>query len=206
MAKLRTFPAPFEPLTAARRRRSLLAALAERPDPSADVRVFGYGGLMWNADFPHAEVTPARLEGWRRSMCVWSALARGTPQKPGLALGLQPDGVCEGLAFRIAKADVDGALPKIWQREMWTDVYRPTWVSLTVGDGIVSAITFTANVESLQFAGDINDDAAVAHIAAATGERGRCRDYLANTVAELRALDIEEPALDTLLRRVDAVR
>jgi cation transport regulator ChaC len=42
-------------------------------------------------------------------------------------------------------------------------------------------------------------------IAAAHGEFGSCREYLANTVTELAVLGIEEPGLTALLQEVDAI-
>ncbi len=37
------------------------------------------------------------------------------------------------------------------------------------------------------------------------GRLGSCRDYLANTVAELAVLGIDEPGLTALLQEVDAI-
>ena len=52
--------------------------------------VFGYGSLMWNPGFATPETQPARLHGWHRAFCIYSEHYRGTPQKPGLILGLPP--------------------------------------------------------------------------------------------------------------------
>jgi len=201
---MRSFAKPFTPLSEPARRRSREAALAEAPRPRGDVWIFGYGSLLWDAPFPHGEAVPARLTEWRRAMCVWTALARGTPDLPGLSLGLLRGGDCDGMAFRIAKADLDAALPIIWQREMWTDIYQPTWVDLTIDGSKTAALTFTVNQASRQFAGDLGPDRIVEHIALAHGERGPCRDYLANTVAKLHAMGITDSYLEDLQDAVAA--
>lgn len=180
------------------RLQSCIDTLAQGPEGQDDLWLFGYGSLLWDATFPHGEAVTARLTGWRRAMCVWTALARGTPDVPGLSLGLMPGGVCHGLAFRIGAADRAAALPMIWEREMWTDVYRPVWVDVEIAGTRATALTFVTNEASRQYAGGLSQEQIIAHIAVARGERGTCRDYLAKTVAKLRCLDMADSDLEKL--------
>ncbi len=179
--------------------------LAERPG-AGDVWVFGYGSLMWRPCFAYAERATAVLASYRRTFSAWTLKARGTPAAPGLGLALEEAvGSCHGVAYRLAAGEIPAGLAALWEREMLTSIYLPRWLTLTVDGGTISAITFVADKSNVQYAGPLPVDEQAAIIAAAHGELGSCRDYLANTVVELAALGIDEPDLAALLQQVDAI-
>ena len=66
--------------------------------------VFGYGSLMWRPGFAYVRRCKALLRGWRRSLCVYSHVYRGSPERPGLVLGLDRGGACPGVAFEVDAA------------------------------------------------------------------------------------------------------
>src|SRR5262245_41671716 len=82
-----------------------------------DLWVFGYGSLMWRPGFEFIEQVPARLIGEHRALCVYSFDHRGTPEKPGLVLGLDRGGACRGIAFRVAMAQRDFTIEYLRARE-----------------------------------------------------------------------------------------
>ena len=56
---------------------------------------------MWRLGFEFLEQSTARLNGYYRVPCIFSHHHRGTSTIPGLVLGLDNGGVCDGIAFRI---------------------------------------------------------------------------------------------------------
>jgi cation transport protein ChaC len=94
----------------------------------SDLWVFAYASLIWRPEFEHAEERFATIHGYHRALKMWSRLNRGTPDCPGLVFGLLHGGSCKGMVFRIPQAQVAGALPALWEREMPNGVYDPKWL------------------------------------------------------------------------------
>lgn len=171
-----------------------------------DFWVFGYGSLIWNPGFPHVEVRSGLLTGYHRHFCVYSHRYRGTPECPGLVLGLDQGGTCEGLVFRVPAAEAVEVMQYLDEREMVTGVYLPGWHEVATENGAVSAITFVADPEHEQYSGRLPQEELIRLVVQGQGERGSCRDYLQNTVHHLEALGLHDPYLSELLREVDARR
>jgi glutathione-specific gamma-glutamylcyclotransferase len=193
-------------LTQEEREASLKEALA-RYAPGEEAWVFAYGSLMWNPALEFAEASTCHVEGWRRSFCFWVPLGRGTPELPGLMLALESGGSCEGIAYRIAPNQVRSELAILWNREMLAGIYQAVWVPTKLRDGrIVNAVTFVVDPSHCQYCGDLPIERAAHHIAFAEGRRGACRDYLANTAAHTRALDIHDAYIERLVDLVAGLR
>ena len=65
----------------------------------------------------------ALLRGWRRRLCIYSHVYRGTPDRPGLVLGLDQGGACHGVAFRVEAALREATVRYLRERELVTAVY-----------------------------------------------------------------------------------
>src|SRR5258708_26449373 len=76
-----------------------------------DLWVFGYGSLIWRPGFEYAERSPAHIIGMHRSLCIYSFDHRGTPERPGLVLGLDFGGACPGLAYPVTAPRPLATLP-----------------------------------------------------------------------------------------------
>ena len=102
--------------------RSLKAALAERTmnDP---VWMFGYGSLIWNPLFAFAERRVAKVRGYHCGFYLWSRINRGSPERPGLILGLDRGGSCGGVAYRLHANAVAEEFKLLWRREMLVGTY-----------------------------------------------------------------------------------
>ena len=98
-------------------RDALLPPCAPELDADGHLYVFGYGSLIWKPGFPHDGTHPALLRGFHRRFCLWSRLYRGTPEAPGLVLGLDRGGACRGLAFRVPGVEAPEVLDYRQDRE-----------------------------------------------------------------------------------------
>lgn len=185
------------PLTDDELARSLASIMARRR-AAGGVWLFAYGSLIWNPTFDHVETRLARVVGWHRRFCLWTRLGRGTPQRPGLMLGLERGGSCGGVVYRIDDAAVDGELELVWRREMVTGAYRPTWVRARTALGPVDAIAFVIERRHERYAGKLPDADVASTLADAHGPLGTCRDYLVQTATNLTRLGIGDPHLDRL--------
>lgn len=66
---------------------------------------FAYGSLIWNPEFEFEERHKVRIDGYHRAFCINSHTYRGTPEHPGVVLGLDEGGSCEGIAYRVKAGD-----------------------------------------------------------------------------------------------------
>src|SRR5688572_29575270 len=123
-----------------------------------DLWIFGYGSLIWKPDFEFAERRPARVHGWHRALKMWSRINRGTPERPGLVFGLLSGGSCQGMVFRVPKAEGAVVLQRLWAREMMTGVYDPRWLACHSSQGAVSALAFTLSRKSPNHTGVLGDE------------------------------------------------
>ena len=178
-------------LTDEQRAKSLAATLAH-PRASRPAWIFGYGSLIWKPEFEFAERRIGAVRGYHRQFCFWVKRFRATPEAPGLMLGLEPGGVCRGVAYRLHEHAEQETLRKIWAREMLAGIYLPRWVDVRTEGGAVQAITFTINRHHERYAGKLPDDTVVEALAQACGHVGSCAEYLMETVAHLEELGIRD--------------
>lgn len=172
-----------------------------------DVWVFGYGSLMWRPDFAFVEEMTARLGGYHRALCHYSVEYRGTPERPGLVLGLDRGGSCVGRAFRVAAMDVPDAIAALHAREMPRGSYVPKWLSVSLKDGRkVSALAYVVRRDHELYTGPLTIERIVELVLAGHGQRGACLEYVRNTVAHLDAMGIKDGTLHRVLRAVEAAR
>jgi glutathione-specific gamma-glutamylcyclotransferase len=174
------------------------------PPPDRDFWVFGYGSLMWHPGFPHLEVRPGHLFGYHRHFCVSSHVYRGTPDSPGLVLGLDRGGSCRGLVYRAPAAEAEAVMDYLYEREMITGVYTPRWLEVRSEPQPVTAISFVVDPEHEQYTGRLTLEQSLERVLQGVGERGACLEYLRNTVHHLRALGLRDRPLERLLKQAEA--
>jgi glutathione-specific gamma-glutamylcyclotransferase len=173
-----------------------------------DLWVFGYGSLLWQPGFAFMERVPARLIGAHRALCVYSFVHRGTPEQPGLVLGLDRGGACRGIAFRVAAADRPATLGYLRGREQVTKVYRESVRSVWLeGDPQqrVPALCYVVDRGHPQYAGRLTLAQQLHYIRQGHGQSGPNRDYVLETVHALEALGYRESELHLLAERLKGV-
>ena len=180
------------------------SAFDPAPTPDTVRWVFGYGSLMWRPDFAHIDRQPAYLAGAHRALCIYSHVHRGTPERPGLVLGLNRGGACRGVAFKVADAAWTDVLAYLRAREHATMVYRECVRPVRLADRgeTVMALCYVADRRHRQFAGDLPLETMVATIVDSTGQSGANVDYVLNTAAHLAEIGVADPKLFALARRL----
>ena len=173
-------------------------------EPNSDVWLFAYGSLIWNPIFKFVDRRVGSVYGFHRRFCLWTPLGRGTPDNPGLVLGLDRGGSCRGIVFRIAAADVLSELLLVWRREMVVGSYIPRCVKVSDGTQNLRAIAFVVNRYHPSYASNVSLETTVDSIATARGQLGSCADYLIQTVNGLLVLGIKDKQLLLLRDRVVA--
>ena len=171
-----------------------------------DLWVFGYGSLMWRPGFEFEERTLATIRGYRRALCVYSHVHRGTPERPGLVLGLDRGGSCKGVAFRVAADRADGVIAYLRAREQVTMVYREIRARTTIADGRdVTALAYAVDRTHAQYAGALDLPMLERFVSQGAGVSGPNPDYVHNTYEHMRELGINDPVLATLVERLSAI-
>jgi cation transport protein ChaC len=169
-----------------------------------DLWVFGYGSLMWRPGFDFAERQRAFVCGYHRSLCVYSHVHRGTKERPGLVLGLDRGGSCNGVAFRVDRAAAQATRVYLRAREQVTLVYREISVRSRLADGrIVEALCYVADRSHAQYAGRLEKSELVRLVTQGEGVSGKNKDYIKNTQAHLAELAIRDEILEWLVRSLD---
>lgn len=195
-------------LTEAERAASLAGLMAARPAGGRGLWVFAYGSLIWNPAMHFAERRFARVHGWHRSFCLSTAAGRGTPEVPGLVLGLDRGGACAGAAFRIEDEMAGEELAILWRREMLSGSYKPRWLAVRDdrGEAFGHAIAFTIRREGAWYAGGLDEDEVIRRLARATGPLGSSAEYLFHTRDGLRLLGIRDRRIERLAAEVEKAR
>jgi len=184
---------------------SLTAMMKARPK-GAGWWVFAYGSLLWNPLFPFAEARPSILRGLHRRFCLRSLASRGTPDLPGLVLGLDRGGACTGVAYRLPAPVAMDELHLLWRREMVVGAYRPRWVRVRSGEREIHALTFAVRHAHPQYAGRLSLEEEARIIAGAKGAFGSSLDYLERTRVALVTHGIIDPYLEGIAARVAVLR
>ena len=165
-----------------------------------DVWIFGYGSLIWRPEFEFTEKRHTLLHGYHRSLCLWSRVNRGTPEKPGLVFGLDAGGSCRGMSYRLPTDNLEATMQALWKREMPSGAYIPRWLNCRTEQGPITALAFTMNRNTDAYVRDLPKERLLEIVRSAHGSYGPCIDYVLETADALIRHDIVDKQLLDLAR------
>ncbi len=171
--------------------------------------IFGYGSLVWRADFPFAERRPARIEGFARRFWQGSTDHRGTPAAPGRVVTLipRPGASCFGMAYRVAPAQADAVLVHLDHRERGG--YARSAVSLCFpehGAAEADGLVYLATPENPNYLGPAPLESIAHQVRGATGPSGANVEYVVELAAFLREHGAEDEHVFALAELVVSPR
>lgn len=104
-----------------------LAGMLEAARRDGELRIFGYGSLVWRPDFEHTEALPARVPGYVRRLWQANPDHRGTPAAMGRVCTLAPavpsllidgeEACAHGTVFCVPLAAAERVLMNLYFRE-----------------------------------------------------------------------------------------
>ncbi len=179
-----------------------------------DVWVFGYGSIVWKADFPYEERRPACIHGWDRRFWQGSTDHRGVPGQPGRVVTLirDPGGVCWGAAYRVAAAQSADVITHLDHRERGG--YDRVTVDIHFGhfehvehneqrEQSVVGVTYFATPDNPNYLGEARLEDIAAQILVSAGPSGTNLDYLLELEAALSAMQTPDEHVSAITRHLD---
>lgn len=159
-------------------------------DGHQQVWLFGYGSLIYKADFPYLERRPASITGWTRRFWQGSHDHRGTPMAPGRVATIVPqaDAICDGMAYLITPE----VFAHLDHREKNGYLRLSTTITFDDGSG-TEGLVYIANEENAAFLGAASELDIARQIARSAGPSGPNSEYLLHLARALRELGKSDP-------------
>jgi len=169
------------------------ATLLERKSPGP-LWIFAYGSLIWKPAFVAVEHRRATAFGWHRSFCLELKRWRGSPQQPGLMMGLQRGGRCDGVIYRLPDGHHVEQIGRLLRREIGGQEEMRTvrWITVKTERGKLRALTFWAGPTGLDYNVKLPLIRVAQILARACGHIGSDAAYLYQTVSKLEELGIRD--------------
>ena len=153
------------------------------------VWLFGYGSLIWKADFPFIERRPASIAGWVRRFWQGSHDHRGTPEAPGRVATIVPaaDAICHGMAYLVTPEE----FAHLDHREKNGYLRLPIDMRFD-GGGSEKGLVYIARHDNAAYLGEASELDIARHIAGARGPSGPNVEYLVHLAHALRDMGHED--------------
>jgi cation transport regulator ChaC len=176
--------------------------LMDKFDGHHSVWLFGYGSLIYKADFPYLQRRPASIAGWTRRFWQGSHDHRGTPEAPGRVVTLieEAGAICHGMAYLITPE----VFAHLDHREK--NGYLRLAIPITFEDGEIEGLVYIATPDNIAFLGAASEQDIAAHIARSAGPSGPNSDYLNHLASALRELGRHDQHVFDIERHLAALR
>lgn len=173
-----------------------------RFDGRESVWLFGYGSLIFKADFPFLEQRPAEIRGWQRRFWQGSHDHRGTVETPGrVATLIEASGAsCKGMAYLIS--------PTVFEHLDFREKngYLRFLTTMTFDNGEhAEGLVYIATPENSAFLGPAAERDIARQIANARGPSGPNDEYLLRLADALRALADPDPHVFEIERHLKTI-
>ncbi|GGB83994.1 gamma-glutamylcyclotransferase [Pseudoduganella buxea] len=155
----------------------------DRFDGHHSVWLFGYGSLIYKADFPYLERRPASIAGWTRRFWQGSHDHRGTPEAPGRVATIVPaaGAICHGMAYLVTPEE----FTHLDHREK--NGYLRLAIDIRFdGGGTEEGLVYIARHDNAAYLGEAPELEIARHIARAQGPSGPNAEYLLRLAQALR--------------------
>jgi cation transport protein ChaC len=161
--------------------------LMDQFDGQHSVWLFGYGSLIYKADFPYLQRRPASVANWTRRFWQGSHDHRGTPEAPGRVVTIieQAGAICHGMAYLVTPE----VFAHLDHREK--NGYLRLAMPMTFEDSdshSVLGLVYIATPDNTAFLGEASEQEIARHIARSAGPSGPNSDYLNHLANALREL------------------
>lgn len=163
------------------------------------VWLFGYGSLIYKADFPYLACRPACIYGWQRRFWQGSHDHRGTPESPGRVVTLVEAAAkrCVGMAYQVTpdtfahldQREKNGYL-RFFTELHWLNNAGP--YSTADSSGPEQGVVYIANPDNAAYLGPAPEADIARQIAKSRGPSGPNSEYLLQLAQALRQLNEQD--------------
>ena len=161
-------------------------------DGHHSVWLFGYGSLIYKADFPYLQRRPASIANWTRRFWQGSHDHRGTPEAPGRVVTIieEAGAICHGMAYLVTPevfSHLDHREKNGYLRLATTITFDDALDDGDNDDSVVGLV-YIATPDNTAFLGEASEQEIARHIARSAGPSGPNSDYLNHLAHALREL------------------
>lgn len=154
--------------------------------------VFGYGSLIWKADFPFETKAVGHVKGFERKFYQHSTDHRGTPEKPGRVVTLvpsSPESQVWGVAYKIRNKDVKEVVNQLDYREQggykrMQVVFYPKMIQANP----FQITIYVGTTDNLNYAEEADEDSIAKQIVNSSGPSGTNAEYVYNLATSMRTI------------------